>query len=356
MKKAKGNVFVGISGGVDSSVAAALLKEQGYRVTGVFIKVWQPDFLPCTWRQERLDAQRVCARLDIPFLTFDFAQRYKQDVADYMIESYRAGRTPNPDVMCNKQIKFGAFLEEALARGADFIATGHHVRRKEMKGVVQLLAGKDASKDQSYFLWTLTQEQLEKSLFPIGEYQKSTVRKMAAQYDLPTAQKRDSQGICFLGKVNLKTFLEHYIPAAAGSVVNENGDVIGSHTGAAFYTIGQRHGFSVIGNGTVMVPHYIIAKDLVKNILVVSPDPAHTAAETMEPIRLESAHWIAGSLPKGKTSCRVRYRQKLVRCSLEETTDGKTLVSFSGAQPLCASGQSLVVYQGHVCLGGGVIA
>src|SRR3972149_2581934 len=197
-------VFVGLSGGVDSSVTAALLKEQGYEVVGVFIKTWQPDFIECTWPEERRDAMRVAAHLDIPFLTFDLEKEYKKEVGDYMVSEYRAGRTPNPDVMCNKEIKFGAFLQKALAMGADFVATGHYAEISQIRNVFSLKKSPDPSKDQSYFLWTLTQEQLAHILFPIGHFKKTEVRKLAKKFALPVAEKKDSQGICFLGDIDLK--------------------------------------------------------------------------------------------------------------------------------------------------------
>ncbi|HMA78461.1 MAG TPA: tRNA 2-thiouridine(34) synthase MnmA, partial [Candidatus Paceibacterota bacterium] len=203
-------VFVGLSGGVDSSVAAARLKKQGYRVVGVFIKVWHPDWLVCNWEQERLDAMRVAAHLEIPFLTCDAEQAYKDDVATYFIEEYRTGRTPNPDVMCNQQVKFGRFLEFARAQGADYIATGHYVQRVDTEAGIELHRGVDTGKDQSYFLWSLTANQLEQSLFPVGSSTKAEIRTEAETLQLPVAAKKDSQGICFLGQVDIPEFLSHY--------------------------------------------------------------------------------------------------------------------------------------------------
>jgi tRNA-specific 2-thiouridylase len=215
--KIKKRVFVGMSGGVDSSVSSALLKKAGFDVTGVFIKTWSPDFMECTWKDERLDAMRVCAKLDIPFITLDLEKEYKEKVADYMIEEYKKGRTPNPDVMCNKEIKFGAFFNWAMSRGADYVATGHYARTlKKKSGEVMLSAGNDDNKDQSYFLWNIKKEHLDKTLFPVGHLEKSEVRKLAKKFNLPTATKKDSQGVCFLGKVDMKDFLEHYIRPKRG--------------------------------------------------------------------------------------------------------------------------------------------
>ncbi|MEK7118469.1 MAG: tRNA 2-thiouridine(34) synthase MnmA, partial [Patescibacteria group bacterium] len=243
MSGPKRKVFVGLSGGVDSSVSAALLKEQGYDVVGVFIKVWQADFLPCTWREERRDAMRAAAHLNIPFLTLDLEKEYKKEVVDYMIREYGAGRIPNPDVMCNKHVKFGAFLDFAKKHGADFIATGHYSRvvsRQESVGSRKfvLLKGADKEKDQSYFLWTLTQAQLAHTLFPVGHLKKSQVRLLARKFGLSNAEKKDSQGLCFIGAIDMAKFLKQYLHTEKGDVRNENGDIVGTHDGALLYTIG----------------------------------------------------------------------------------------------------------------------
>ncbi|MFN4181469.1 MAG: tRNA 2-thiouridine(34) synthase MnmA, partial [Candidatus Paceibacteria bacterium] len=222
---AKKTVFVGLSGGVDSAVSALLLKQKGYKVVGVFIQTWHPDFIACNEEEERRDAMRVAAHLDIPFLTLDLSMEYKRDVAHYMIEEYRNGRTPNPDVLCNSHIKFGGFLNYALSRGADFVATGHYAQRKDDF----LVRAVDSTKDQVYFLWQLTQKQLEKIIFPIGALKKTEVRKIAKKYKLPISDKKDSQGICFLGDIDLKDFLQHYIETKKGEVLNEMGEVVGEH-------------------------------------------------------------------------------------------------------------------------------
>ena len=266
-------IFVAISGGVDSSVSAFLLKEKGYDITGVFIKVWHPDFLECDWKKERNDAMKICAQLNIPFLTFDFEKEYKKEVADCMIEEYKKGRTPNPDVMCNKNIKFGAFLDKAKEMGADTIATGHYARlettqinadkKPQMNAddmFYKMYAGVDKEKDQSYFLWTLNQEQLKYTLFPVGDLEKSEVRKIAKENNLATAKKKDSQGVCFIGKIQMKEFLKNFVKEKEGNVLNEKGEIIGNHEGAFFYTIGQRHGFTIIKKKPDQKPYYIISK------------------------------------------------------------------------------------------------
>ena len=248
IKKQK-KVFVAMSGGVDSSVSAALLKKQNYAVTGVFIKVWQPNFAECQWRADRLDAMRVCAILGISFLDLDLEKEYKKQIFDYMVKEYKNGKTPNPDVMCNKKIKFGAFLNFALKNKADFIATGHYTHFEDPKPAVgqgkKLLTGIDKNKDQSYFLWTLTQEQLKHCLFPVGGYTTPQVRKMARKFGLPVSQKKDSQGLCFVGKVDMKKFLERFISQKQGDILNQKGKIIGQHDGVFYYTIGQRHGFAI---------------------------------------------------------------------------------------------------------------
>jgi tRNA-specific 2-thiouridylase len=278
-------VFVGLSGGVDSAVSAAMLSQQGYEIVGVFIKTWHPEFLVCNEEEERMDAMRVAAYLNIPFLTFDFKDVYKKEVADYMIREYKAGRTPNPDVMCNKEVKFGAFLKKALSMGADFVATGHYAQNKKVTVVgipqggspttvtKQLVKGVDPSKDQSYFLWTLNQERLNKILFPIGDLKKTEVRRLARKFNIPVAEKKDSQGICFLGAVDLKAFLKHYIKSKKGKVLNEKGEIIGFHDGVVFHTLGERHGFTITKKNPTDGPYYVIAKDIKKNILIVSQVP-----------------------------------------------------------------------------------
>ena len=366
-------VFVALSGGVDSSVSAALLQEEGYDVTGVFIKVWHPDFLPCTWKEERLDAMRVCASLNIPFLTFDLEYQYKNHVVDYMISEYIAGRTPNPDVMCNRYIKFGAFLDKALKRGADYIATGHYARlesriqsseskeiRKESRirnqeSNFKLHVGIDTNKDQSYFLWTLNQEVLKRTLFPVGGYTKPEVRALARKFRLLTSEKKDSQGLCFMGNINMQEFLERYIPVRKGIVVTTQGQVVGSHKGVAFSTIGQRQGIGVITDSSFEKPYYVIQKNIAANTLIVSHDPLTQKREAQE-VSLEGENWIAGTQPKkGVYAARIRHRQERKECELFFDSAGRPIVQFKKFQQGLSSGQSLVLYSGSCCMGGGII-
>ena len=370
-------VFVGMSGGVDSSVAAYLLRQQGYEVVGVFIKVWEPEGLPCAWREERRDAMRVAAQLDIPLLTLDLSREYKVGVVDYLVAEYRAGRTPNPDVMCNKQIKFGAFYDWALAQGADFVATGHyakivssrpktvlpaHGHRGEfaIKPVFNLVQSKDQTKDQTYFLWNLTGGQLEHVLFPIGIYEKSQVRQLAAKASLPTATKKDSQGLCFIGKLDFTEFLKTLINTQSGQVLNEQGEVIGRHDGAALYTPGQRHGFLVEQKSATDRPYYVLSKNIKNNTLTVTTDLKQSAGKTKQKnkeIELSAVNWIASEpKPNQIYQARFRYRQPLQSCRLSKSKAGnRWLVKFDAPQPVLPAGQSLVVYNGEICLGGGII-
>ena len=376
-------VFVGLSGGVDSAVSAALLKKAGYEVVGVFIKTWHPEFLVCNEEEERMDAMRVAAHLDIPFLTFDFADIYKKEVADYMISEYKAGRTPNPDVMCNKEVKFGAFLKKALSMGADFVATGHYARVTEtgntflngLAGVGDpenrvpekkhflLQCGIDPLKDQSYFLWTLNQKQLSKILFPLGHLEKKEVRILAKKFNLPVAEKKDSQGICFLGAVDLKEFLKHYIKTKKGKVVNEKGEEIGFHNGAVFHTLGERHGFTITQKSSMDGAYYVIGKDIKKNILIVSQNRKINTKENTV-LHLENTNWIpacAGrsEIPKTKKdyTAQIRYHGEFFPCQIKaEGPEHNRRVEVLFKKPVVvASGQSCVFYDKDVCLGGGVV-
>ncbi len=346
---AKKKVFVGMSGGVDSSVSATLLKKAGYDVTGVFIKVWQPDWINCTWKEDRLDAMRVAAQLDIPFITLDLEKEYKEEVVDYMVSEYKAGRTPNPDVMCNRFVKFGGFYSFAMKHGADFVATGHYAQVKEGK----LIMGDDQNKDQTYFLWTLTAEQLRHVLFPVGDIEKPEVRKLAKKFKLATADKKDSQGLCFIGKIDVKEFLSHYITEKRGDVLDVEGRVIGYHDGAFFYTIGERHGFVITKKTPNDEPLYVIAKDVEKNTLTVAPKSLEGELPNgRTTLRLTVVNWIGGAVPVGKKlQARSRYREALQ----EVTINNENFVTFSKPQYTLSSGQSLVIYDGKICLGGGII-
>jgi tRNA-specific 2-thiouridylase len=371
----KKTVFVAISGGVDSAVSAALLKEQGYEVVGIFIKTWHPDFLPCREEEERRDAMRVAALLDIPFLTFDFEDVYKKEVADYMISEYKDGKTPNPDVMCNKEIKFGAFFKKAISMGADYVATGHYARVSPVQNFshcalprvrggtladknfkqASLLKGTDPSKDQVYFLWTLKQKQLSKILFPIGHLKKAEVRKLAKKFGLPVAEKKDSQGICFLGTVDLKDFLRHYIKGKVGKVCDERGEEIGFHSGAVFYTLGERHGFIITKKAEHDKPYYVIGKDIKKNVLSVSQSKNVSLIRANGRIVLDDINWIS-TIPKENKNytAQIRYHGELLKCKIKITSKTKTEVIFE--KPiLVASGQSCVIYDKEICLGGGVV-
>ena len=381
-KNLKKTVFVGMSGGVDSSVSAALLKEEGYEVVGVFIKTWHPDFIQCNEEEERRDAMRVAAFLDIPFLTFDFEDVYKKGVADYMINEYKLGRTPNPDVMCNKEVKFGAFLNKAREMGADYVATGHYVQNKKMKNSSAFALGDigqgthdalnssffclqkavDPTKDQSYFLWTLKQEQLENILFPIGNLKKTQVRTLAKKYKIPVAEKKDSQGICFLGMVDLKDFLKHYIESKKGNVLNTSGEVIGTHDGAVFYTLGERHGFSITKKTANDARYYVVDKDIKKNILIVSTNKDYSVKRkggednAENKILLNSTNWISKTPEENKTyQAQIRYHGEFLNCKISRH-ELKSEVEVVFEKPVkVASGQSVVFYDSNMVLGGGIV-
>ena len=344
-------VFVGLSGGVDSSVTALRLKEQGYNVVGVFIKVWQPDFLRCNWEQERLDAMRVAAHLEIPFLTCDAEEAYRIEVGEFFISEYQAGRTPNPDVMCNQHVKFGAFLDFALAKGADYVATGHYAQSVlQPDGSVELHRGVDQNKDQSYFLWTLTQTQLQKILFPVGDTPKEQIRQEAERAKIPVATKKDSQGVCFLGHIDIPEFLSHFVELVPGPVLDEEGSHIGEHVGALVYTVGQRHGFTITVQETESQPRYVIAKDLTQNTITVStsvPQLSHTEHTT-----LYNTNWIPNApAEQASVAAQFRYRQAAFSAIYANNTiTPQTSVSTP------ATGQSCVLYEGSRCLGGGMIA
>ena len=347
-------VFVGLSGGVDSSVAAARLIEQGYDVVGVFIKVWHPDFMVCNWEQERLDAMRVAAHLEIPFLTCDAEAEYRDEVAKYFIEEYKAGRTPNPDVMCNKQVKFGAFLRFAKEYKADFIATGHYAQRIEDNNRVEMHRGVDEGKDQTYFLWTLSNEQLEYSLFPVGDTPKDKIRDEATRLGVPTATKKDSQGICFLGHVDIPEFLSHYIDLKVGDVLNQDGQVIGKHKGALVYTIGQRHGFTLHTKDTNRGAMYVVDRDIDKNTITVSSTKPETNSSDVIQI---SNLVLRDVLKKGDViEAQFRYRQTPFRIEVLEVQNSSLEIKTTEPVEVPALGQSCVLYRGTHCIGGGIIS
>lgn len=356
-------VYVGLSGGVDSAVSAVILKNEGYDVHGVFIKVWQPDWISCTWKEERRMAMSVAAHLDIPFTTLDLIKEYKHDVIDYMIREYREGRTPNPDIMCNRYVKFGGFWKWAKDNDADYIATGHYAQNlmNQSEGTIKkfkLMAGKDASKDQSYFLWTLNQVDLQHILFPVGSLLKSDVRKLANKHKLPNAHKKDSQGLCFIGKIDIKNFLSHYIDAVPGMVLNESGMVIGKHPGALFFTIGERHGFNITMKSSNDLPFYVVDKDMEKNIIIVSnKDLLKEGDKTNCSVTLTNVNWITGTPPsKSKTlQARTRYRQPLQYVKKITMLENEAVIEFDKPQDAVSKGQSLVIYAEDECLGGGII-
>lgn len=343
-------VFVGMSGGVDSSLTAALLKEQGHEVCGVYMKNWTQDLpgMQCPWAEDLADAKRVAVQLGIPLQVFDFEKEYKQKVVDYMIAEYRAGRTPNPDIMCNQEVKFRLFLDTALEQGAELIATGHYARVQDGR----LLAGIDTAKDQSYFLYRVTEAALKKTLMPLGGYKKTEVREMAKKRGLFTAAKKDSQGICFVGKVGIKEFLSQYVETSPGEVIDiGTGKAIGYHEGAIFYTVGQRHGLNVGGG----LPYYVIGKDMEKNQVFVTTDLNAEGLWRMS-LTITDEHWI-NEAPTDQASdfkVRLRYRAPLVSATL---THGATGLELMLAEPERAvtAGQSAVVYQGDRVIGGGII-
>ena len=353
-------VIVGMSGGVDSSVSAYLLQQQGYKVEGLFMKNWEEDDGEeyCTAAADLADAQAVCDKLGIELHTVNFAAEYWDNVFELFLEEYKAGRTPNPDILCNKEIKFKAFLEFAAEDlGADYIATGHYVRRADVNGKSQLLRGLDGNKDQSYFLYTLSHEQIAQSLFPVGELEKPEVRKIAEALDLITAKKKDSTGICFIGERKFKDFLARYLPAQPGDIKTVEGDVIGRHQGLMYHTLGQRKGLGIGGvKGKDENAWYVVEKDLVNNVLVVAQGLDNSALLSTGLIA-QQLHWVDRQ-PICKTlrcTVKTRYRQADIDCEIIPIHDDCIEVRFDQPQIAVTPGQSAVFYQGEVCLGGGII-
>lgn len=344
------NVFVAMSGGVDSSVAAALLKQHGYDVTGVYMKNWSED-LPghhCPWLEDYQDAKRVAVQLGIPFKMYDFQKEYKQKVVDYMISEYKAGRTPNPDITCNQEVKFKLFLDTALSEGADLIATGHYSRVKNGK----LYAGIDQNKDQSYFLYRVSPSALQKVLLPIGEYTKPEIRELAKKIGLATANKKDSQGICFVGKVGIREFLSKYVESKPGIIIDQFGNELGEHDGALFYTIGQRQGLK-IGGG---LPFYVTGKDMRKNIVYVSTNLQDENLWKKE-INLKDFHLLdEEDITNKALSIRTRYRSPLVKLlKVQKRNDRNWEIELSEEVRAITPGQSAVIYDGEHVLGGGIV-
>ncbi len=347
----KQRVYVGMSGGVDSSLSAALLVEQGYDVTGVYMKNWSEDLpgFSCPWQEDYEDAMRVAVQLGIDFKMYDFQAEYRQKVVDYMIDGYKQGVTPNPDIMCNQEIKFKLFLESALADGADIIATGHYARTKNGR----LYAGIDTNKDQSYFLYRVSSDALKKTIFPLGDMAKPMVRVEAKQRGLATAGKKDSQGICFIGDVGIEDFLRQFVQTEPGEIVDgSNNNVLGEHDGALFYTIGQRHGLG-IGGG---LPYYVVGKDMQKNQVFVSSNIDDDRLWT-EQMHISAPHWIS-DVPKEATAyqVRVRHRGALNSCTVSLQDPNQPVIDLEDPLRAVAAGQSAVLYDGEEVLGGGIIS
>ncbi len=353
-------VIVGMSGGVDSSVAALLLQQQGYQVEGLFMKNWDEDDGTeyCTAKEDLADAQAVADKIGITLHTANFAAEYWDNVFEHFLEEYKAGRTPNPDILCNKEIKFKAFLDYAVHLGADFIATGHYVRKQDIGQEAQLLKGLDNNKDQSYFLHAVAGAQIAKTLFPVGELEKPAVRALAEQHDLITADKKDSTGICFIGERRFKDFLEQYIPAQPGDIITDKGDIIGRHNGLMFHTLGQRQGLGIGGlKNHSEEPWYVIEKDMQHNQLIVGQGNQHPQLFS-KGLTLSHIDWVSDSAPELPLRCmaKTRYRQPDQACYLRFDIEQQCyVVEFDEAQRAVTAGQSAVFYRDDVCLGGGVI-
>ncbi|GLP97854.1 tRNA 2-thiouridine(34) synthase MnmA [Paraferrimonas sedimenticola] len=353
-------VIVGMSGGVDSSVSAYLLQQQGYQVEGLFMKNWEEDDTDeyCAAAEDLADAQAVCDKLGIELHTVNFAAEYWDNVFEYFLQEYKAGRTPNPDIMCNKEIKFKAFLEFAAeALGADYIATGHYVRRREQDGQFQMLRGLDGNKDQSYFLYTLSHEHVAQTLFPVGELEKPEVRAIADKLGLITADKKDSTGICFIGERKFTDFLKQYLPAQPGPIVTVDGETIGEHQGLMYHTLGQRKGLGIGGlKDAGEAPWYVVDKDMDNNHLIVGQGANHPRLMSVG-MMVNQLHWVnRDAIENGAVlSVKTRYRQKDVPCRVEVVSDDTIKVHFDSPVAAVTPGQSAVFYKDEVCLGGGII-
>lgn len=353
-------VICGMSGGVDSSVSAFILQQQGYQVEGLFMKNWEEDDDTdyCTAAADLADAQAVCDKLGIKLHKINFAAEYWDNVFEHFLSEYKAGRTPNPDILCNKEIKFKAFLEYAAEDlGANYIATGHYVRRRGADDKAQLLRGLDANKDQSYFLYTLSSKQVGQSLFPVGDIEKPIVRAIAEDLDLITAKKKDSTGICFIGERKFKDFLARYLPAQPGNIRTVEGDIIGRHDGLMYHTLGQRKGLGIGGvKGASEEAWYVVEKDLVNNELIVAQGHDHSALLSTGLIA-QQLHWVDRQRIREPLRCTVktRYRQTDVPCTIKPIDDESIKVIFDEPQIAVTPGQSAVFYLDEVCLGGGII-
>ena len=362
MPSNKKTVFVGMSGGVDSSVSAALLKQQGYHVVGVYMKNWSRDLpgMKCPWADDLADAKRIAVKLDIDFKLFDFEKEYKQKVVDYMLEEFKKGRTPNPDIMCNQEIKFKLFYDIAREQGADYIATGHYAKTDGKN----LLRAKDENKDQTYFLYRISKDAIAHTIFPLGDMLKPDVKKLAAEFGFHNAYKKESMGVCFVGEVGIKDFLKEYIKEKAGPIIDaDTGEELGFHEGAIFYTIGQRHGLN-IGGG---LPYYVTGKDIEKNIVYVSKNLNNKELWTKE-LKLEDV--LLRGTPSKNVMVRLRHRAPLIPATItvsdiknttndtQNTTTASATLKFEQEIKAPAAGQSAVIYDGknaEICLGGGII-
>jgi tRNA-uridine 2-sulfurtransferase len=348
-------VVIGMSGGVDSSVAALLLKQQGYDVVGIFMKNWDDtdEFGVCTATEDFEDVVRVCNQIDIPYYSVNFEKEYWDKVFTYFLDEYKAGRTPNPDVMCNKEIKFKAFLDHAISLGADYLATGHYAQIKRNGDRFEMLRGVDDNKDQTYFLNQLPQSILSKVMFPLGQYNKKEIREIAHQHGLATASKKDSTGICFIGERNFKEFLSEYLPAQPGQMKTLTGEVKGKHDGLMYYTIGQRHGLGIGGAGD---PWFVIGKNLKENVLYVGQGYENESLYS-DALEASQLNWInpIDLTDAFRCTAKFRYRQKDSAVTVYPLEDGKVRVEFDQPERAITPGQAVVFYQDEVCLGGGTI-
>ncbi len=357
-EKAK-RVIIGLSGGVDSSVSALLLQEQGYSVQGLFMKNWndddEGDF--CDSERDFIDVKKICQQLDLPLYPRNFVKQYWENVFTYFLEEYRAGRTPNPDVMCNKEIKFKLFLQNAMDLGADYIATGHYAGIEERDGYFRLMKAHDKNKDQTYFLYTLGQEALSKTIFPLYKIDKPEVRRIAEEHSFVNAKKKDSTGICFIGERNFREFLSRYLPAQNGKMRTPEGEHMGDHQGLMYYTLGQRQGLGIGGSRSGNdEPWFVIGKDLLSNTLIVAQGHDHPWLFSTK-LQASQLHWTTGHAPELPYHCKAktRYRQEDQACTITSITNGVANVEFEHPQRAVTPGQSVVFYQGEECLGGGII-